>query len=148
MKQAVGILFFLLTSFNLTFAQNITVNKIAAVVGDNIILQSDIEREYANYILQGNPQNEEVKCGVLQQMLTQKLLSQQAVIDSVTVTDDEVTNEVDRRMRAFIQRAGGQERLEQFLNRSVLQYKDEIRVWILCRLKNGLCLRIYYRNFY
>lgn len=127
MKQAVGILFFLLTSFNLTFAQNITVNKIAAVVGDNIILQSDIEREYANYILQGNPQNEEVKCGVLQQMLTQKLLSQQAVIDSVTVTDDEVTNEVDRRMRAFIQRAGGQERLEQFLNRSVLQYKDEIR---------------------
>lgn len=127
MKQTVGILFFLLTSINLTFAQNITVNKIAAVVGDNIILQSDIEREYANYILQGNPQNEEVKCGVLQQMLTQKLLSQQAVIDSVTVTDDEVTNEVDRRMRAFIQRAGGQERLEQFLNRSVLQYKDEIR---------------------
>ncbi|PRY48874.1 periplasmic chaperone for outer membrane proteins SurA [Arcticibacter pallidicorallinus] len=127
MKQTVGILFFLLTSINLTFAQNITVNKIAAVVGDNIILQSDIEREYANYILQGNPQNDEVKCGVLQQMLTQKLLSQQAVIDSVTVTDDEVTNEVDRRMRAFIQRAGGQERLEQFLNRSVLQYKDEIR---------------------
>jgi len=127
MKQTVGILFFLLTSINLTFAQNITVNKIAAVVGDNIILQSDIEREYANYILQGNPQNAEVKCGVLQQMLTQKLLSQQAVIDSVTVTDDEVTNEVDRRMRAFVQRAGGQERLEQFLNRSVLQYKDEIR---------------------
>jgi peptidyl-prolyl cis-trans isomerase SurA len=127
MKQTVGILFFLLTSINLTFAQNITVNKIAAVVGDNIILQSDIEREYANYILQGNPENDEVKCGVLQQMLTQKLLSQQAVIDSVTVTDDEVTNEVDRRMRAFVQRAGGQERLEQFLNRSVLQYKDEIR---------------------
>lgn len=127
MKQTVGILFFLLTSINLIFAQNITVNKIAAVVGDNIILQSDIEREYANYILQGNPQNDEVKCGVLQQMLTQKLLSQQAVIDSVTVTDDEVTNEVDRRMRAFVQRAGGQERLEQFLNRSVLQYKDEIR---------------------
>jgi len=127
MKQTVGILFFLFASFNLAFAQNITVNKIAAVVGDNIILQSDIEREYANYILQGNPQNDAVKCGVLQQMLTQKLLSQQAVIDSVTVTDDEVTNEVDRRMRAFIQRAGGQERLEQFLNRSVLQYKDEIR---------------------
>lgn len=127
MKQTVGILLFLLTSINLTFAQNITVNKIAAVVGDNIILQSDIEREYANYILQGNPQNSEVKCGVLQQMLTQKLLSQQAVIDSVTVTDDEVTNEVDRRMRSFVQRAGGQEKLEQFLNRSVLQYKDEIR---------------------
>lgn len=126
MKQTVGILFFLLTSVNL-FAQNISINKIAAVVGDNIILQSDIEREYANYILQGNPQSQDVKCGVLQQMLTQKLLSQQAIIDSVVVTDDEVSNEVDRRMRSFIQRAGGQEKLEQFLNRSVIQYKDEIR---------------------
>ena len=126
MKQTVGILFFLLTSVSL-FAQNIPINKIAAVVGDNIILQSDIEREYANYILQGNPQNADVKCGVLQQMLTQKLLSQQAIIDSVLVTDDEVSNEVDRRMRSFIQRAGGQEKLEQFLNRSVIQYKDEIR---------------------
>ncbi|WP_083257160.1 peptidylprolyl isomerase [Arcticibacter eurypsychrophilus] len=126
MRQTVGILFFLLTSVNL-FAQNVSINKIAAVVGDNIILQSDIEREYANYILQGNPQNADVKCGVLQQMLTQKLLSQQAIIDSVLVTDDEVSNEVDRRMRSFIQRAGGQEKLEQFLNRSVIQYKDEIR---------------------
>ncbi|MDP9046871.1 MAG: peptidylprolyl isomerase, partial [Bacteroidota bacterium] len=34
---------------------------------------------------------------------------------------------VDRRMRGMIQRAGGQERLEQFLGRSVIQYKDEIR---------------------
>jgi len=60
-------------------------------------------------------------------MLTQKLLSQQAVIDSVTATDDEVSNEVDRRMRALIQRAGGQDKLEAFLNRSIIQYKDQIR---------------------
>lgn len=127
MKKISGIIIVLLASVNVLFAQSTTINKIVAVVGDNIILQSDIEREYSNYILQGNPQNPEVKCQVLQQMLTQKLLTQQAVIDSVTVTDDEVTNEVDRRMRVFVQRAGGQERLEQFLNRSVIQYKDEIR---------------------
>jgi peptidyl-prolyl cis-trans isomerase SurA len=45
----------------------------------------------------------------------------------VYVEDDQVDNEVDRRMRYQIQRAGGQDRLETFLNRSVLQYKDEIR---------------------
>jgi len=126
MKKILGIVVVLLTTFNTLYAQK-TINKIVAVIGDNIILQSDIERDYANYILQGNPENQEVKCYLVQQMLTQKLLTQQAVIDSVTVTDDEVTNEVDRRMRSFIQRAGGQERLEQFLNRSVIQYKDEIR---------------------
>jgi peptidyl-prolyl cis-trans isomerase SurA len=59
--------------------------------------------------------------------MTQKLLAQQAVIDSVTVKDDEVDNELDRRMRGMVARAGGQERLEQFLGRSTLQYKDELR---------------------
>ncbi len=127
MKKISAIIIVLLASVNLLFGQGTTINKIVAVVGDNIILQSDIEREYSNYILQGGKEDPEIKCQVLQQMLTQKLLTQQAVIDSVTVTDDEVSNEVDRRMRSFIQRAGGQERLEQFLNRSVIQYKDEIR---------------------
>ena len=127
MKKFLSLIILVLTSFSSVFAQKITINKIVAIVGDNVILQSDIERDYANYILQGNAENQEIKCYLVQQMLTQKLLSQQAVIDSVTVTDDEVTNEADRRMRALIQRAGGQERLEQFLNRSVIQYKDQIR---------------------
>jgi len=104
-----------------------TLDKIAGVVGSSIILQSDIELKYASYLAQGNPANPDIKCQILQQLLTQKLLAQQAVIDSVFVKDDEVDNDVDRRMRGMIQRAGGQDRLEQFLGRSVIQYKDEIR---------------------
>ncbi|WP_207535444.1 peptidylprolyl isomerase [Desertivirga arenae] len=126
MRKILGVIAILIASLTNIYAQR-SINKIVAVVGDNVILQSDIERDYANYILQGNTENPEVKCYLVQQMLTQKLLSQQAVIDSVTVTDDDVSSEVDRRMRVFVQRAGGQERLEKFLNRSVLQYKDEIR---------------------
>jgi peptidyl-prolyl cis-trans isomerase SurA len=104
-----------------------TLDKIAGVVGSGIILQSDVELKYANYLAQGNPPNPSIKCQILQSLLTQKLLAQQAVIDSVEVKDDEVDNEVDRRMRGMIQRAGSQERLEQFLGRSVIQYKDEVR---------------------
>jgi len=105
-----------------------TLDKIAGVVGAGIILQSDIELKYASqYLAQGNPPNPAVKCQILQGLLTQKLLAQQAVIDSVDVKDDEVDNDVDRRMRGMIQRAGSQERLEGFLGRSVIQYKDEIR---------------------
>lgn len=104
-----------------------TLDKIAGVVGSGIILQSDIQMKYANYLAQGNPPNPSIKCQILQNLLTQKLLAQQAVIDSVDVKEEEVDNEVDRRMRGMIQRAGGQERLEQFLGRSVIQYKDEIR---------------------
>jgi len=104
-----------------------TLDKIAGVVGNSIILQSDIELKYATYLAQGNPPSPDIKCQILQSFLTQKLLAQQAVIDSVDVKDDEVDAEVDRRMRGMIARAGGQDRLEQFLGRSVIQYKDEIR---------------------
>ncbi|MDB5150039.1 MAG: peptidylprolyl isomerase [Mucilaginibacter sp.] len=108
-------------------AQVHTLDKIAGVVGSGIILQSDIELKYASYLAQGNAPNPAIKCQILQSLLTQKLLAQQAVIDSVEVKEDEVDGDVDFRMRGMIQRAGGQERLEQFLGRSVIQYKDEIR---------------------
>ncbi|MEO6497879.1 MAG: peptidylprolyl isomerase [Mucilaginibacter sp.] len=109
------------------FAQPRMLDKIAGVVGNNPILQSDIELKYAYYLAQGNPPSDEIKCQILQNLLSQKLLGQQAIIDSIQVKEEEVDNEVDRRMRQSIQRAGGQDKLEGFLGRSVLQYKDEIR---------------------
>jgi peptidyl-prolyl cis-trans isomerase SurA len=104
-----------------------TIDKIAAIVGSSIILQSDIELQYAQYLVSGQQPNADFKAVLLQNQLTQKLLAQQAVIDSVQVKEEDVDGDVDRRMRSFIQRAGGQEKLEQFLGRSVIQYKDEIR---------------------
>ncbi len=104
-----------------------TLDEIAAVVGSSIILKSDIDFKYAQYVVQGGRPDLSVKCQIVQQLLTQKLLAQQAVIDSVSVSDDDVDNNIDRRMRYMMQNAGGQERLEQFLGRSVIQYKDEIR---------------------
>lgn len=108
-------------------AQKKNIDKVVAVLGNNVILLSELNQQYAQFLNSGNPNNESVKCYILQQMLVQKLLKQQAEIDSVMVDDRQVDDEVDRRMRSSIQRAGGQDRLEQFLNKSVLQYKDEIR---------------------
>jgi peptidyl-prolyl cis-trans isomerase SurA len=104
-----------------------SLDKVAAVVGSSIILESDIELKYASYLAQGNAPSQDIKCQILQNLLTQKLLAQQAIIDSIDVKDDEVDADVDRRMRTMIQRAGGQDKLEQFLGRSIIQYKDEIR---------------------
>ncbi len=113
------------TTVKTTVLKNL--DKIAGVVGNSIILQSDVESQYAQYLAQGNQPNPNIKCLVVQQLLTQKLLAQQAIIDSVIVKDEEVDNEVDKRMRNMTQRAGGQDKLEQFLGRSAIQYKDEIR---------------------
>jgi peptidyl-prolyl cis-trans isomerase SurA len=120
-------IFSIILTISIAGAQTKTLDKIAAVVGSGIILQSDIELQYANYLVSGYHPDASFKCSLLKNLLTQKLLAQQAVIDSVSVKDDEVDNEVDRRMRGMIQRAGGQEKLEQFLGRSTIQYKDELR---------------------
>jgi len=120
-------LFILVTALGFVKAQVKNIDKVVIVAGSSIILKSDIESQYAQYLAQGNAPNETIKCYIAQQLLTTKLLAQQAVIDSVSVTDGDVDNEVDKRMRNMTQRAGGQDRLEQFLGRSVIQYKDEIR---------------------
>lgn len=126
MRKALGIIIILLFNGFIDISAQ-TIDKIAAVVGSTIILQSDIDKQYADYLAQGNPADVGIKCQIMQRLLTQKILSQQAVIDSVTVTDDQVDAEIDRRMRQMISRAGTQERLEEFLKQSVIQYKDGIR---------------------
>ena len=108
-------------------AQKKNLDKVVAVVGSNIILLSDLNQQYAMYLNSGNPADEKIKCIYLQQMLIQKLLKQQAEIDSILVDDAQVDDELDRRMRYQVQRMGGQERLETMLNKSLLQYKDEMR---------------------
>lgn len=109
------------------FAQKKVIDKVVAVVGDNIILQSEVEQQYAQYILQGTKPDPNIKCYIMQSMLSQKLLTKQAAIDSIVVEDGDVDNEVERRMRTMITRAGGEQRLEEFLGRPVILYKDEIR---------------------
>lgn len=115
-------------------AQKTNLDKVVAVVGSNIILLSDLNQQYAIYLNQGNAADDKAKCYFLQQMLIQKLLKQQAEIDSIMVDDNQVDDALDKRMRYQIQRMGGQERLEQFLQKSVLQYKDEMRP----EIKEGL----------
>jgi peptidyl-prolyl cis-trans isomerase SurA len=127
MKKFLTIACGLICLFTSTQAQKKNIDKVIAVLGSNIILLSDLNQQYAQYLNSGNPDNPAIKCYILQQILTQKLLKQQAEIDSIEVDESMVDEEVDKRMRYQIQKAGGQERLEQFLNRSVLQYKDEIR---------------------
>ena len=122
-------------SYQVSAQEAKVIDKVAAVVGSNIILQSEIEMQYAQYLAQGNKADEDFKCYILQQQLTQKLLAQQAAIDSIDVSESEVDDNINSRLRYMSNQAGGQERLEQFLNRSLLQYKEEMRPSVYEQLK-------------
>lgn len=103
-----------------------TIDKIVAIVGDQVILKSDIEVQYQQYRAEGNA-TEGLRCQLLDQMLAQKLLVAQAEVDSVVVSEQEVETELDKRIRYFINMIGSEEKLEEFYQKSVIEIKEEFR---------------------
>lgn len=105
------------------------VDKVVAVVGKNIILQSEVENQYIQYRLQGMTEGtgREVRCRIFEDLLLQKLMLNQAEMDSITVTDDKVEAEMDNKIRYFISRIGSQEKMEAQFNKTMAEIKDEVR---------------------
>ena len=104
-------------------------DEVVAVVGKNIILQSDIETQYLQYRMQGyiEGSSSTIKCNILREVIFQKLLLNQADIDSIVGNPVQVEQELDRRFRYYISQFGSQEKLEEYYNKSVDQFKDEMR---------------------
>ena len=105
------------------------VDKVVAVVGKNIILQSDIENQYIQYRLQGMAEGtgKEVRAHILEELLLQKLMLNQAEMDSITVTDEQVDAELNRRIQILVSRYGSQEKMESLFGKSMSEIKDEVR---------------------
>lgn len=105
------------------------VDKVVAVVGKNIILQSDVENQYIQQRLQGGATRtaHSMRCEILEDLLLQKLMLNQAEMDSITVTDDQVEAELDRRIQYFVEQMGSQEKMEEYFGKSVTEIKDEVR---------------------
>ena len=109
--------------------QSQVIDQVVAVVGKNIILQSDIENQYIQYRMQGMAEGtgKEVRGRILEDLLLQKLMLNQAEMDSITVTDEQVEAELNRRIQWFIARIGSQEKMEAQFGKSMSEIKDEVR---------------------
>ena len=105
------------------------IDKVVAVVGKNMVLQSDIENQYMQTRLQGDVAGsaKSMRCQILEELLLQKLMLNQAEMDSITVTDEQVEAELDSRIQYFVNRMGSQEKLEEYFNKSITEIKDEVR---------------------
>lgn len=134
MKKYLGLLLFML-SFGMVSAQKNVVDKIVAIVGDEIILKSDIENAYLQEQGRGLvSSSSDYKTELLEQQLIQKLLMAQAQVDSIFVTEEEVEAAVSNQIDYFISNAGSQERLENYFGKSLQEIKDEMRTPIRERL--------------
>lgn len=107
--------------------KKVIADKIAAIVGDRIILQSDITNSILDIARQGGTIPENAECLLMEQAIVSKVLMLQAEKDSLPVTDDEVEAELDQKIRYYINKLGSAAALEEMAGKSVYQIKDDAR---------------------
>lgn len=109
--------------------QSQVVDKIVAVVGKNVILQSDVEKRYMEYRLRGGAEGsyQSLHCEILESLLFQKLMLNQAEMDSLTIEDDVVDAEMTRRIGGYMAGFGSQEKMEAYFGKTLPEIKDELR---------------------
>lgn len=118
-----------LISFGSVFGQqdqSVNIDKIIAKVDDYIILKSDLEKAYLDYLSRGEFRSPNAKCFILQQLVQEKMFLAQAVIDSVEVEDVMVQSQLNSRMEAVLARVGSPEELEKFYGKTLEQLQEEL----------------------
>ena len=107
--------------------KKVIADKIVAVVGDKVILKSDID----NAIIDMQRQNVEVpanvRCITLEQAMGIKALVLQAEKDSLPVTDEEIETDIDNQIRFYIGQYGSKDELERVAGKTVYQLKEDFK---------------------
>lgn len=101
------------------------IDKIVAQIGDEIILLSDLQNARLQQIQSGLDQYDISDCEILEEQMYEKLLINQAIIDSIEVSDDMVNQEMEARLREIAKQIGSMDKLEEFYGKSVAQIKAE-----------------------
>lgn len=104
----------------------ILLDKIDGIVNDKIILRSDIENQLDLLNLRGVDEQTN-RCQLMQQLMYNKILTNQALVDSLPLASEEVEEELNRKINYFINVAGSQEQFEEYYHKTVDQIKDDYR---------------------
>ena len=118
-------IFLTLLSANV-FCQPYVVDEIVGVVGKNQILYSDVEDQYLQLMAQGvKPMPS--KCELFEDLLAQKLLVNQADVDSLVVDEGQVEMELNDRIDYFVSQVGSEDRLVEYFGKSIIEIKEDMR---------------------
>src|SRR5258708_31194375 len=108
--------------------KSFVLDKIIVKVDNYVVLKSELESAYQNYLTDGNPGSDEARCGLLNKLIMNKLMVAKAEIDSLVVTDAEVDQNTSQRMSLIMQNYGNsQEELEKQFGKTMDQIKIELR---------------------
>ncbi len=115
--------------FNISFLQSqpFILDRVVAIVGKNTVLQSEIEAQLLQMRAQNIPVRSNTRCQILEELMEQKLLINQAAIDSIIVSESDVEQEMNSRLQYFIRQIGSEQALEEYYNKSILEIKEDLR---------------------
>jgi len=122
----VGSILYLSPVVQAQYSKGQMIDKIIAKVDDYIVLKSDLDKGYLDYVSSGQEGGEEVKCGIFESLVVTKLLIAKAEIDSVLVLDEEVQMNLDQRMQIILSQIGSEERLEEYYGKTVDEFEEEL----------------------
>ena len=108
-------------------AQDNVIDQIVWVVGDEAILKSDVEAVRLQMQLEKEHFDGDPYCLIPEQLAVQKLFLHQAKVDSIDVENSTVSRTVDRRISNAIASLGSQEKLEEYLGKTISQLREEWR---------------------
>ena len=107
--------------------QKNVIDEVIWIVGDEAILKSDVENARVEALRRGQRVEGDPYCIVPEQLAVQKLFLHQAAIDSVTVSDGDVFQEVDMDLNAAIlNEFGSREKLEEYMGKSLSQIREQM----------------------
>ncbi|MDX9903740.1 MAG: peptidylprolyl isomerase [Bacteroidales bacterium] len=104
------------------------VESIAAVVGNEVVYLSEIEGQVVQLKAERDPTPvDELRCRVFEDQLIQKLFLDQARIDSIEVSPENVESDLNSRLTEYIRRAGSEQALETYFNKSMAEIRKDLR---------------------
>lgn len=118
---------FLFVASSASAQHKVVADKIVGIVGDKVILHSDIQNAVLDLQRQGTQVPPDIECYIMEQQLIGKAMVLQAEKDSVVVGDDEIEALLDNQIRGFIAQYGSKEALEEIAGRTVYQIKEDFR---------------------
>ena len=121
------LIFLIFVSFALNAQQPIILDQIVATVGSKGIKQSDVENGYVQARAQGAGDYTNLKCEIFESLLKQKLLVNQAMLDSIVIPESQVDAELGNRLNMEINRVGSLEKIEKQYNKTISQIKEDFR---------------------
>jgi peptidyl-prolyl cis-trans isomerase SurA len=127
MKKTAILFLAVLFAFTAVAQRPVVADKIVGIVGDKIILKSDVYNDIQDRQRRNEPVPANAECFILEQILALKALVLQAERDSIIIEDGEIESLLDNQVRGFIGQYGSKEALEEIAGRTVYQIKEDLR---------------------